>query len=56
MLPRIKICDATKQDTYVYPDLVKVSNFPEDIENNCPFAVVSFSKISSQFIQFYFNF
>jgi hypothetical protein len=30
-----------KNDKYIYPDLAKASDLPEDIGNNCPLAAVS---------------
>jgi len=35
------ICDFLSQDQYIYKDLARFSDFPEDIANNCPLVVVS---------------
>lgn len=40
-IPRMSMCDYYMNDEYSYPDLVKDSDFPIDIKNNCPFKAVS---------------
>lgn len=35
------LCKFCAEDKYVYPDLAKGSDFPEDIESECPLQPVS---------------
>lgn len=42
-VPAGKFCDIITNDKYVYPDIVKHSNFPKDVAANCPIPPVSFS-------------
>lgn len=41
VLPSSPVCDFMKKDIYLYPDMAKHSDFPEDT-SQCPMAVVSF--------------
>lgn len=34
-------CDVLAKDKYIYPDVAKHSDFPEDIERNCPLPAVN---------------
>jgi len=35
-LPPVPFCSFAAKDTYMYPDLAKNSDFPEDIAAECP--------------------
>ena len=38
------VCEFMKKDIYLYPDMAKHSDFPEDV-TQCPIAVVSFDDL-----------
>ena len=38
--PPTPYCDICMNDIYVYPEVAKYSDFPEDIRNNCPIVPV----------------
>ena len=40
--PPTAYCDAIISDKYVYPDVLKQSDFPQDVAANCPVPPVSF--------------
>ncbi|KAL7037958.1 hypothetical protein ACKWTF_009415 [Chironomus riparius] len=34
-------CDVLANDKYLYPDIARNSDFPEDVMNNCPLPVIT---------------
>ncbi|XP_070505980.1 uncharacterized protein [Chironomus tepperi] len=41
--PLTPYCDICTSDIYVYPEIAKYSDFPEDIRNNCPIVPGNYS-------------
>ena len=35
------LCDMSANDKYVYPEMAKYTDFPEDIKSKCPLPAVS---------------
>jgi len=42
------VCDISASDKYIYPDIAKHSDFPEDIMSNCPLAAVSYDFLTGK--------
>lgn len=55
-VPPTPFCDVAQKDKYFYPDFAKGSDFPADINDSCPVAIVRLIMRFKNFMTKYLHF